>query len=660
MPKNVRKEIARLAGKTLTREARIAEVRAEDDAREITLAFSSEAPVERWFGLEVLRHDNGAADFSRLESGTAGLMFAHGRDPNFGVMPVGRVVEAWVDDDLVGRARVVFDDDEKSEQVWKKVKSGTLQGVSFGYTWGSHSYEFVQKGDVSSDGRFGPFDDDAVVVKKWEVLEISLEPVPADAGVGVGRAFDDMEPAVEETVERNEGGEETLENAVERTEIEQVKEPEVPAIDVEQELAAAIEAERVRVAEINAIADKFSVEADERNAWIAGGHTVEAVRKVVLDKQANEREAMKAVEVKIEEKDKYRNALTGALMSRVGFLSTKMGDVERSSGYEDFAGYSLVELARDCVRRAGMKATGHPNDIVARAMATDDFPYVLGNIANKSVLAGWESANETWPLVFNTGQVNNFHIHTAARAGELDDLDEIKESAEYKYGETSEQFEQYQVATYGKLFAVTRQMIVNDDIGQIAELPMKRGEAAARKVGDVAWAQITSNPVMGDTVTLFHASSHKNYVASGAAPSVATIGKGIEMMKLQKDISGKRRLNISPAFFVAPVTLEAAAEQFFNTVLIGGASDQPNLANPYSSKFTRVYEPRLDDDSPTAWYLFGPKGKTVTVFFLNGVQAPYLETKQGWNVDGVEYKVRIDVGAKAMDWRGVFKNNGTT
>ena len=81
--------------------------------------------------------------------------------------------------------------------------------------------------------------------------------------------------------------------------------------------------------------------------------------------------------------------------------------------------------------------------------------------------------------------------------------------------------------------------------------------------------------------------------------------------------------------------------------------------NPYAGTyFTRVYEARLDDDSATAYYFAAAKGKTVKVFFLNGIQTPFMETKAGWTVDGVEYKVRIDAGAKAMDWKGLVKNAG--
>ncbi|MCP4717551.1 MAG: hypothetical protein GY868_20715 [Deltaproteobacteria bacterium] len=86
------------------------------------------------------------------------------------------------------------------------------------------------------------------------------------------------------------------------------------------------------------------------------------------------------------------------------------------------------------------------------------------------------------------------------------------------------------------------------------------------------------------------------------------------------------------------------------------ASTRKNLYS--GSYFTRVYETRLDDADPAAWYLAGPRGKTVVMFFLNGVQVPYLETQQGWSVDGTEYKVRIDAGAKAVDWKGLYYNDG--
>jgi hypothetical protein len=137
-------------------------------------------------------------------------------------------------------------------------------------------------------------------------------------------------------------------------------------------------------------------------------------------------------------------------------------------------------------------------------------------------------------------------------------------------------------------------------------------------------------------------------------------------MKLQRDLSGQRRLNITPQYVIAPVWAEGAAEIFFNsTVFSDGAANTTAVgstrANIYGgTRFTRVYDARLDGaaGNQTAWYVAGPKGKTVRVVFLNGQQAPYMESRQGWSVDGVEFKVRIDAAAKAVDWKALVSNAG--
>ena len=101
-----------------------------------------------------------------------------------------------------------------------------------------------------------------------------------------------------------------------------------------------------------------------------------------------------------------------------------------------------------------------------------------------------------------------------------------------------------------------------------------------------------------------------------------------------------------------------AQEQLFRSTL-EGTQAKPNQINPYAGNyFTRIYDPRLDLDSAAAWYLAGPKGKTVTLFFLNGNQKPFLETREGFDVDAIEYKVRIDVAGKAVDYRALYKNAG--
>lgn len=156
-----------------------------DEARQIELSFSSEEPYDRWFGPEILSHNNGACDLTRLNE-IGCLLFNHARDK-----VIGRIDKAWIEDDR-GKALVTFDEDEESEKIYQKVKSGTLKGVSVGYR--VDSWEEVAAGKISSDGRFsGP----CSIALKWLPLEISIVSIPADASVGVGREMEGYYPQMQ-------------------------------------------------------------------------------------------------------------------------------------------------------------------------------------------------------------------------------------------------------------------------------------------------------------------------------------------------------------------------------------------------------------------------------------------------------------------------------
>ena len=156
----------------------------EENSRKVRVSFSSEAPYVRWFGPEILDHRAECVDLSRLnEIGV--VLFNHDRDK-----VIGRIERAWLENNR-GEAEVVFDEDEKSDEVFKKVQSGTLKTTSVGYA--VTEWEDVPEGKKSADQRFaGP----CSIAKKWMPYEISIVSVPADAGVGVGRS-DEAEEAHE-------------------------------------------------------------------------------------------------------------------------------------------------------------------------------------------------------------------------------------------------------------------------------------------------------------------------------------------------------------------------------------------------------------------------------------------------------------------------------
>lgn len=557
-------------------------------------------------------------------------------------------------DKLLGRA--YFSTTEEAEKPWIKLKEGHLTDFSIGYQVQESIYiPEGEKQTINGKTFFGPIK----IATKWKPKELSICPIGADeqSKVRVELKNNKEDNKMEEKLRKFLENRGLSPNATEEEAIKFLETLSISKTD-DKVIQDAIRAEQERVLEIRAICEKAGIQKEEIDKYIKENKNVEEVRKIVLDYVLNTTPTVggagyrPSVEILNDERDKFRKAAEDAILIRAGYKVEKISD-----GAIELAGLTLREIARESLRISNQPYKGDALQIIGRALTSSDLPVILGNVANKSLMIGYEEAEETWPIWCDTGTVTDFKIHTAARPSETDDLDEVKEDGEYKYDKISEESEQFKIATYGKIFRITRQAIINDDLGVITNIPKLHGQAAARKIGDIVYAVLTSNSNMGDGIPLFHA-NHNNLAATGGAPSISTIAVAVTAMKKQKDKLGKKRLNIRPRFFIAPVSLETVCEQIFRSQLIGTQSE-PNQVNIYAGEyFTRAYDARLDDDSTSAWYIAGPKGMTVKVFFLNGVQTPYLETREGWTIDGVEMKVRIDAGAKAMDWRALYKNPG--
>nr|DAJ16856.1 MAG TPA: major capsid protein [Caudovirales sp. ctMlE25] len=149
-----------------------------EEKRTVTLSFSSEEPYTRFGKAEILDHSDGAVDLTRLNE-IGCVLFNHNRD-----IVLGKVLKAWIEDNR-GVAEIRFDEDEKSNEIYEKVKNKTLRGTSVGYR--IKSIENVAANSVSTDKRFaGP----CYIARQWEPFEISIVSVPADPTVGVSRDFE--------------------------------------------------------------------------------------------------------------------------------------------------------------------------------------------------------------------------------------------------------------------------------------------------------------------------------------------------------------------------------------------------------------------------------------------------------------------------------------
>jgi len=655
-----------------------------EDERSVEAVIASEQPVEVFdfdryeIVKEILLIDGVEMPGSRQVP----LLDTHRRFDTANV--VGSIRGLKKDGDvLVGRAH--FSGVADVDSIWQKVREGHLTDFSAGYR--PIDSQWVPEGE-SYEFKGRSFAGPVRVTKRWRIREGSIVPIGADELAKARSANTNNKLKPEGGQNMNKKLREFLIKrglAEDATEAEawafletldvraegapKKDEPpkdDAPKVDLDKIRAEAKGEELTRIREIDALGKRFDNVKLAESLIVEEKTIDEAYRAFVdfLDKQREDDFShYKPATVTEDAQDKFRAAATDSLLMR--------GDVEKiekpAAGSADLIGFSLRELARESLRVAGLPTGGNVMEMVGRALSTGDLPYILANVANKALFSGWDTASETWRTWVATDQVSDFKTHSMPRASEISDLEEIPESGEYRYGKITEAQEQYSIAKYGKLFAITRETIINDDLGALTRIPAMHGEAANRKVADVVYAVLTANAAMGDGTALFHA-DHGNFVdnGSGAPPGQATIAEMIRAMKVQKDLQGLRRLNIQPKFVIMPVALEGAAEVFFQTIQFADsdtiATDSSLAAtrkNIYvGNYFTRVYEPRLDDDDAAAWYGAGPKGKTVVAFFLNGVQTPYLEQRQGWSVDGTEYKVRIECGAKAVDWKALYFNDG--
>ncbi|MDD4599628.1 MAG: Mu-like prophage major head subunit gpT family protein [Negativicutes bacterium] len=241
---------------------------------------------------------------------------------------------------------------------------------------------------------------------------------------------------------------------------------------------------------------------------------------------------------------------------------------------------------------------------------------------------------------------------------ELSLLGKVVEGGEYKYQTLKEAGETIQLGKFGDIVSLTREMIINDDLQVFSNILAKFGAVARMNVESAVYELLTANANLSDSVALFEVNTHKNYTSTGTALSVASLGVGRAAMRKQKGLKGKLALNINPAFLIVPVEQSVTAEQLIASTVDPSKSNA--TPNPFGNKLQVVSCPILDDTSTKSWYLAAAPGyvDTIEVAFLDGNDAPYMETRTGFEVDGIDYKVRYEFGAAVLDYRGLYKNAG--
>ncbi|MEN0656521.1 ClpP-like prohead protease/major capsid protein fusion protein [Proteus mirabilis] len=343
------------------------------------------------------------------------------------------------------------------------------------------------------------------------------------------------------------------------------------------------------------------------------------------------------------------DSVRASVMARAGYQ-----DYEKDNAYNSM---TLRELARASLTERGVGvATYNPMQMIGMAFthSTSDFGNILLDVANKAILLGWEENDETFEKWTKKGQLSDFKTAHRVGLGAFPSLRQVREGAEYKYVTLDDKGETIALATYGELFSITRQAIINDDMNMLTDVPMKFGRAAKATVGDLVYAVLIDNEKMSDKKALF-STDHKNMLTGGM--DVETISAGRTAMRQQKE--GERTLNIRPAFMLVPTTLETQAIQVVKSGSVKGADVNSNIINPVRDLAEIIAEPRLDEASTKDWYMASRQGSdTIEVAYLNGIDVPYIDQLEGFTSDGVTTKVRIDAGVAPVDYRGLLKVTG--
>jgi HK97 family phage prohead protease len=641
----------------------------DPEARTVAAALSSETPVERWFGVETLVHSDEAINMERAAASLP-LLFGHDHE-----LPIGRIREIRLDGDRVLRGSLVFSKNAKAEEVWQDVRDGMLTDISVGY----RIDDYVEEAD------------DQISVTRWTPLEASVVAVPADHRVGINRS---NSPKPEAIMPESKNPEQSGTTApVEQTNV--IDTAEFSASRQRQIETGRAEGQRLERERQQAIRRLFEAPRfqtpeyrDLMDACIERGLTQAQAAQTLLEfvgtgvepvtDQAERQETgsaygpgqAQARGTATAGKDQMEKFVEGATLSvLVRAQVERDAEKVRLARSGEFSGVKLSRLAEMYLRRSGVShIPGNELDMVGLAITrqglhgTSDFANLLENIANKAVLAGWGTAPETWDRWCRTGSLPDFRSASRTGLSEFSDLEIVYENGEYKAGSVSDVKEPIQLTTYGKMFHISRQAIINDDLDQLSRMPMKMGRAANRKVGDLAYAVLTDNATLNqDSTDLFHA-NHSNYIASGsgAAPSVTTIEAARTAMGTQTDPSGTATLNYEPAYLLVPKALQSTGNVLASAQYDPAGTAGTLTPNTVQGTFSVVADARLDTFLATGWYMAGDPmlTDTVEVAFLNGMTEPYMEQKDPWDKDGVSYKVRIDAGAAALDFRALYYNYG--
>lgn len=608
----------------ITRSATVRPKSWNEKTREVEVIFATPNRVRIYMpsigpAFEELEISAAAMDLSALRSGNAPVLDAHRQDRATAI--IGRVVSAKIENG-VAVARLQLSEADDVQPIGQRIADGTIRSVSVGYRVIKHK-------------RIGEQDGVPVLrAVEWTPIEISLVAIPADPAATIRGSA-----AVVATATENQ----TLETST----------APADAGDV------AVRADRARVAEIENIAARCERllpggAAELRARAIAEGWDGQQFRSAVFDAMAAAQPTILAGHTggaSFDNPTFLRNAMAEALACRAGAG-------QPSGPAREFMSLRMVDMAGKLLEAGGVSTRGlTPTQILTRAFhTTSDFPALLQSTGDRVLMQAFEPAASGVRRLMRSRAANDFRALSTIRFAGVDKLLEVGEGGEVKHGTAFEAAESYRVKTFARSVSLTRQALMNDDLGAFDAM-RAIGRAAAVTEAEELVALLTANsgagPTMADGQPLFR-TQRNNMASAGGAIDVSNVSTGRAAMRsLQTDLNGVTIANTPRLLLVGPAR-ETAAEQFVASITPATSG----TVNPFAGRLEVVVEPRL---SGNAWYLFADPAEAAmfemaTLSATGGV--PQVEMFTDPTVLGVTVRVVHDFGVGAVSPIGGWRNPG--
>lgn len=441
---------------------------------------------------------------------------------------------------------------------------------------------------------------------------------------------------------------------------------------------AAVATERARSTEIRALVTKHNLGSAYADELINDGTiNLATAREKILDKLAERSDSQQighnnGIIMGKDSRDKFMEGAANWILVRAG-VAQMVENAARLKGETlridpgEFRGASMASLAGESLQIMGQRVTSRdPRVIIGDAFTavnaitqgTGDFPLLLENALHKIVLASYATTPDKWTKFCGKTSVSDFKVNNMYRLGTFGVLDSLNELGEFKQKAIPDGArEKLQANTKGNIIGISRQALINDDMGAFNGFAVDLGRAAKLTIEVDVFAYINSNPTTGDGQPFFSA-AHGNLMAAGAPPTVAEIDLVRQKMASQKDISGNDFLEISPSIWLGPLALGGQAR------VSNGSQFDPDTANKLQRMNIAlgIFDEIVDTArlTGTPWYTFADPqvAPAIVVGFLNGVEEPFIDNEIGWRVDGTEVKVRIDYGIAGINPASAVKDPG--